>query len=146
VTQLTGTPYIIVDSSFARMPKVLRTTATILGVDRHRTHDLFIFAEHAIAGLRGQLLTDTRGTIVMNALFDGYTEWQGEIPHRLTGALIADRGGCLLVIDAIHRARIKAKAGQSFFELAYVAAAGSGRQVAIGRGRAAQDEDRTAGE
>jgi GTP-binding protein len=29
----------------------------------------------------------------MNALFDGYTEWQGEIPHRLTGALIADRAG-----------------------------------------------------
>jgi GTP-binding protein len=39
------------------------------------------------------LLTDTRGTIVMNSLFDGYTEWQGEIPHRLTGALIADRNG-----------------------------------------------------
>jgi GTP-binding protein len=29
----------------------------------------------------------------MNSLFDGYTEWQGEIPHRLTGALVADRGG-----------------------------------------------------
>ena len=43
--------------------------------------------------MRSQLLTDTRGTIVMNALFDGYTEWQGEIPHRLTGALVADRGG-----------------------------------------------------
>jgi GTP-binding protein len=43
--------------------------------------------------LRSQLLTDTRGTIVMNSLFDGYTEWLGEIPHRLTGALIADRDG-----------------------------------------------------
>jgi GTP-binding protein len=30
---------------------------------------------------------------VMNSLFAGYTEWQGEIPHRLTGALVADRGG-----------------------------------------------------
>src|SRR5258708_37960785 len=29
----------------------------------------------------------------MNSLFEGYTEWQGEIPHRLTGALIADRAG-----------------------------------------------------
>jgi GTP-binding protein len=29
----------------------------------------------------------------MNSLFDGYTEWQGEIPHRPTGALVADRGG-----------------------------------------------------
>jgi len=29
----------------------------------------------------------------MNSLFDGYIEWQGEIPHRPTGALIADRDG-----------------------------------------------------
>src|SRR5664279_5823529 len=42
---------------------------------------------------RSTLLTDTRGTIVMNALFAGYIEWQGEIPHRPTGALIADRDG-----------------------------------------------------
>ena len=46
-----------------------------------------------LIGLRSQLLTDTRGTIVMNSLFDGYTQWQGEIPHRPTGALVADRPG-----------------------------------------------------
>jgi GTP-binding protein len=44
-------------------------------------------------GLRGELLTDTRGTMVMNSLFDGYTEWVGDIPRRLTGALVADRPG-----------------------------------------------------
>jgi GTP-binding protein len=53
----------------------------------------FRVPSRALIGLRSQLLTDTRGTIVMNSLFDGYTEWQGEIPHRPTGALIADRGG-----------------------------------------------------
>ncbi|HWH58139.1 MAG TPA: translational GTPase TypA [Terriglobales bacterium] len=53
----------------------------------------FRVPSRGLIGLRSQLLTDTRGTIVMNSLFDGYTEWQGEIPHRLTGALIADRGG-----------------------------------------------------
>jgi GTP-binding protein len=53
----------------------------------------FRVPSRGLIGLRSQLLTDTRGTIVMNALFDGYTEWQGEIPHRLTGALVADRGG-----------------------------------------------------
>ncbi len=46
-----------------------------------------------LIGLRSQLLTDTRGTIVMNALFDGHIEWQGEIPQRLTGAQVADRSG-----------------------------------------------------
>ena len=53
----------------------------------------FRVPSRGLIGLRSQLLTDTRGTIVMNSLFDGYTEWQGDIPHRLTGALIADRPG-----------------------------------------------------
>jgi GTP-binding protein len=39
------------------------------------------------------MLTETRGTIVMNSLFDGYIPYQGEIPQRPTGALIADRQG-----------------------------------------------------
>ena len=53
----------------------------------------FKIASRGLIGLRSQLLTDTRGTIVMNSLFGGYIEWQGEIPHRLTGALISDRPG-----------------------------------------------------
>src|SRR5213082_2512796 len=53
----------------------------------------FRIPSRGLIGLRSQLLTDTRGTIVMNSLFDGYMEWQGEIPHRPTGALIADRPG-----------------------------------------------------
>jgi GTP-binding protein len=53
----------------------------------------FRVPSRGLIGLRSQLLTDTRGTIVMNSLFDGYTEWQGDIPHRLTGALVADRSG-----------------------------------------------------
>jgi GTP-binding protein len=53
----------------------------------------FRVPSRGLIGLRSELLTDTRGTIVMNSLFDGYTEWQGEIPHRPTGALVADRSG-----------------------------------------------------
>ena len=53
----------------------------------------FKVPSRGLIGLRSQLLTDTRGTIVMNSLFAGYVAWQGEIPHRLTGALIADRPG-----------------------------------------------------
>ncbi|MGZ4811299.1 MAG: translational GTPase TypA [Terriglobales bacterium] len=53
----------------------------------------FRVPSRGLIGLRSELLTDTRGTIVMNPLFDGYTEWQGEIPHRLTGTLVADRAG-----------------------------------------------------
>jgi GTP-binding protein len=53
----------------------------------------FRVPSRGLIGLRNQMLTDTRGTIVMNSLFDGYIEWQGEIPHRPTGALISDRSG-----------------------------------------------------
>jgi len=53
----------------------------------------FSVPSRGLIGLRSELLTDTRGTIVMNSLFDGYTEYQGEIPQRLTGALVADRPG-----------------------------------------------------
>jgi GTP-binding protein len=46
-----------------------------------------------LIGLRSEILTDTRGTAIMNSLFHGYIEWQGDIPMRPTGALVADRQG-----------------------------------------------------
>ena len=53
----------------------------------------FTVPSRGLIGLRSEMLTDTRGTVVMNSLFEGYTEWQGEIPHRVTGAVVADRAG-----------------------------------------------------
>jgi iron complex transport system substrate-binding protein len=53
--QLTGVPYILVDDSFARMPELLRSLGAMLGV-ADRGADLGLWAEHAIAGLRGRLL------------------------------------------------------------------------------------------
>jgi len=53
----------------------------------------FKIPSRGMIGLRSELLTDTRGTVVLNSLFGGYTEWLGEIPHRMTGALVADRSG-----------------------------------------------------
>jgi GTP-binding protein len=46
-----------------------------------------------LIGLRSEILTDTRGTAIMNSLFHGYTPWMGDIPMRPTGALVADRAG-----------------------------------------------------
>jgi GTP-binding protein len=53
----------------------------------------FTIPSRGMIGLRSELLTETRGTVIMNSLFDGYTQWLGEIPHRMTGALVADRSG-----------------------------------------------------
>jgi GTP-binding protein len=46
-----------------------------------------------LIGYRSEFLTDTRGTGLLNHLFDGWAPWQGDIPRRTTGALVADREG-----------------------------------------------------
>ncbi len=53
----------------------------------------FEVPSRGLIGLRSEMLTDTRGTAIMNSLFHGYIEWQGEIPTRPTGSLVADRSG-----------------------------------------------------
>ena len=53
----------------------------------------FHVPSRSLIGLRSEILTDTRGTAIMNSLFHGYIEWQGDIPSRPTGSLVADRPG-----------------------------------------------------
>jgi GTP-binding protein len=53
----------------------------------------FRVPSRGLIGLRSEMLTETRGTIVMNTIFDGYMAHQGDIPQRQTGALISDRAG-----------------------------------------------------
>ena len=53
----------------------------------------FRIPSRGLIGLRSEMLTETRGTIVMNAILDGYVAYQGEIPQRVSGALISDRQG-----------------------------------------------------
>jgi GTP-binding protein len=53
----------------------------------------FIIPSRGLIGLRSEILQDTRGTAVVNTLFSGYGDWQGDIPSRLTGSLVADRAG-----------------------------------------------------
>ncbi len=53
----------------------------------------FHIPSRGLIGLRSEILTDTRGTAILNSLFHGYIEWQGEIPMRPTGSLVSDRAG-----------------------------------------------------
>lgn len=53
----------------------------------------FHIPSRGLIGLRSEMLTDTKGTAIMNSLFHGYIEYQGEIPTRPTGSLVADRPG-----------------------------------------------------
>jgi GTP-binding protein len=53
----------------------------------------FRIPSRGLIGLRGQLLTDTRGTALLHSLFDGWADYAGEMASRPTGALVADRAG-----------------------------------------------------
>jgi GTP-binding protein len=53
----------------------------------------FIVPARGLIGFRSHFLTDTKGSGVMNTLFEGYEPWAGAIPQRMTGALVADRSG-----------------------------------------------------
>ena len=53
----------------------------------------FRIPARGLIGLRSQILTDTKGTGIMNHLFAGWEPWHGAIASRATGALVADRTG-----------------------------------------------------
>jgi GTP-binding protein len=53
----------------------------------------FHVPSRGLIGIRSEMLTDTKGTAIMNSLFSGYIEWQGDIETRPTGSLVADRSG-----------------------------------------------------
>ena len=53
----------------------------------------FSVPSRGLIGFRSHFLTQTRGTGIMNALFDGWSPWHGAIAARTNGAMVADREG-----------------------------------------------------
>jgi len=53
----------------------------------------FKVPSRGMIGFRNQFLTDTKGSGILNSLFDSYAPWFGSIPQRNTGVIIADRSG-----------------------------------------------------
>ncbi len=61
------------------------------GAGRQRL--IFHAPTRGLIGYQGELLSDTRGTAIMNRIFHGYRPFVGEIPSRHTGALISNGEG-----------------------------------------------------
>ena len=65
----------------------------------------FLIPSRALIGFRSQFQIITKGSGVINTLFEGYEPWYGPIPQRSTGALVSDRSGkvtayaCLSMAD-----------------------------------------------
>ena len=53
----------------------------------------FRVPSRGLIGFRGEFLTSTRGTGLLNTMFDGWAPWGGPMMRRLTGAIVADRAG-----------------------------------------------------
>lgn len=67
--------------------------ANLVNKGSGRVNMTFLIPARGLIGFRSHFLTDTKGSGVMNTLFEGYEPWFGAIPQRQTGALVADRAG-----------------------------------------------------
>jgi GTP-binding protein len=76
----------------ALAPRKGRVTDLTPG-DTNRTIVTFEAPARGLVGFRGQLLTATRGTALLHTHHVGWMDWVGELPHRLGGAMLADRKG-----------------------------------------------------
>ncbi|MBQ8129186.1 MAG: translational GTPase TypA [Clostridia bacterium] len=61
------------------------------GTDRVRLE--FTVPSRGLFGYRSEFMTDTRGEGVMSSVFDHYSPYMGEIPHRSFGALVSTETG-----------------------------------------------------
>ena len=53
----------------------------------------FSIPSRGLIGYRGEFMTDTKGTGVLNAVFNGYEPYKGDIQYRKQGSLIAFESG-----------------------------------------------------
>lgn len=53
----------------------------------------FIIPSRGLIGYRQEFLTDTKGNGILNAIFEGYAPFKGEIPRRKSGSIIAFETG-----------------------------------------------------
>ncbi len=62
----------------------------------------FRIPARGLIGFRTEYLTLTRGEGIMSSQPDGYEPWQGNVPKRLNGALVADTDGATTAYDLFH--------------------------------------------
>src|SRR6267143_1168395 len=88
-----------------------------LGSDRVRLN--FRVPARGLVGFRNEFLTITRGEGIMSSQFDGYAPWQGKIPRRVSGAIVADREGetvAYSLFDVQERGSLFYGAGDAVYE------------------------------
>ncbi len=79
----------------------------------------FVVPSRGLIGWRTDFLTETRGTGIGNAVFNGYQPWAGEIRARHTGSLVSDRTGTITpfaLLQLADRGQFFVEPGQDTYE------------------------------
>jgi GTP-binding protein len=92
--------YIGVVSQLLAVRRGVMTKMDHFGSGRVRLE--FSIPSRGLIGFRSHFLTDTRGTGIINSLFNGYAPWQGPIQSRTNGALVSDREGVTVPYALFH--------------------------------------------
>ena len=92
--------YVGVVSQLLALRKGKMTKMMPAGSGRMRIE--FRVPSRGLIGVRSRFLTETRGTGIMNALFDGWAPWNGPIDARTNGAMVADREGVATPYSIFH--------------------------------------------
>lgn len=90
--------YVDVDDEFSGtvIQKLSERKGELQGMNANATGSTrleFLIPSRGLIGYRGEFLTDTKGTGVMNTEFEGYGPYKGDIQYRKTGSLIAFEDG-----------------------------------------------------
>ncbi|MGN0335731.1 MAG: translational GTPase TypA [Lachnospiraceae bacterium] len=90
--------YVDVDDDFSGtvIQKLSERKGELQGMHSNATGSTrleFSIPSRGLIGYRGEFLTDTKGTGIMNTEFEGYGPYKGDIQYRKTGSLIAFESG-----------------------------------------------------
>ncbi|MBQ8857108.1 MAG: translational GTPase TypA [Lachnospiraceae bacterium] len=90
--------YVDVDDEFSGtvIQKLSERKGELQGMNANATGSTrleFLIPSRGLIGYRGEFLTDTKGTGVMNTEYEGYGPYKGDIAYRKTGSLIAYEDG-----------------------------------------------------
>ncbi|MDE2483532.1 MAG: translational GTPase TypA [bacterium] len=109
------------------------TMSNMINVGESRRLE-YTMPTRAIFGLRGELLTLTRGTAVMSHTYYDHQEWQGELPGRMVGALVATdtgRATAYAISGVEQRGRFFVDPGQDIYEGMIVGRANDDKDVGL---------------
>ena len=98
-------------------------------------------SSRGLLGFRSQLMTETRGTALVHQHQAGWTPWVGELPHRVGGAMTADRSGVAtaFALDNLQkRGELFIEPGEEVYEGMIIGEASRGEEMVVNPTRGKQ--------